>query len=71
MLLTIILTIIYYKILCVVAMPQLTQVVRLHDDRRVVGLTSVDSRRLFVLQCIQVNNTLKSTRRRHSNYNKH
>jgi hypothetical protein len=31
-------------------MPQLTQVVRLHDDRRVVGLTSVDSRRLFVLR---------------------
>jgi hypothetical protein len=31
-------------------MPQLTQVVRLHDDRGVVGLTSVDSRRLFVLR---------------------
>jgi predicted transcriptional regulator len=31
-------------------MSQLTQVVRLHGDRDVVGLTSVDSRRLFVLR---------------------
>jgi hypothetical protein len=32
-------------------MPQLIQVVHLNDDRRrIVGLTSVDSRRLFVLR---------------------
>jgi hypothetical protein len=37
-------------------LPQLTHVVRLHDDesyfghRPIVGLTSVDSRRLFVLR---------------------
>jgi hypothetical protein len=32
-------------------MPQLIQVVHLNDDRRrIAGLTSVDSRRLFVLR---------------------